>query len=141
MRFLKILKSLEKLTVDANPILSALIGGSARDVFLKADNTSFYTTAFNFKEVERYIPFFSSKKDIPAEDLYLALSTLPLFVCDEIFYMDKIKKAKTLIEKRDPGDFHLLALALKLKCPIWSNDKDFEGLGIDIYRTFDLIKD
>lgn len=136
---MKTLKSLEKLAVDANPILSAIIGGIARDVFLKADTSSFYTTAFNFKEVERYIPVLSSKREIPAEDLYLALSTLPLFVCEENFYTDKIKEAKRLIEKRDPDDIHLLALALKLKCPIWSNDKDFEDLEINVYRTLDLI--
>ncbi|MFZ6016754.1 MAG: PIN domain-containing protein [Nitrospirota bacterium] len=138
---MKILKSLKKLTVDANPILSAIIGGIARDVFLKTEMTSFYTTAFNFKEVERYIPVLSAGKGIPAEDLYLALSTLPLFVCNKDFYKSQIKKAQALIGKRDPDDIHLLALALELKCPIWSNDKDFEGLGIDVYRTLDLIKD
>lgn len=138
---MKILKNLEKLAVDANPILSAIIGGNAKEVFLKAEGTSFYATIFNFKEVEWYIPVFSAKRGIPVEDLYLALSTLPLFVCDEDFYKEKIKEAKRLIEKRDPDDIHLLALALKLKCPIWSNNRDFEGLGVDIYGTLDLIKD
>jgi predicted nucleic acid-binding protein len=138
---LKILKSLEKLAVDANPILSAIVGGSAREVFLKADITSFYTTTINFKEVERYIPVLSAKREIPIEDLYLSLSILPLLVCSEHFYKDKIKEAKRLIEKRDPDDVHLLALALKLKCSVWSNDKDFEGLEINVYKTLDLIKD
>ena len=75
------------------------------------------------------------------EDLYLALSIIPIIVCNEEFYKDKIKEAKELIGKRDPDDIHLLALALKLNCPIWSNDKDFEGLGIIIYKTTDMIKD
>lgn len=137
---MKTLKDLEKLAVDANPILSAIIGGSARDVFLKIETASFYTTAFNFKEVEKYIPVFSIKRDIPPEDLYLTLSTFPLLVCEEYFYEDKIKMAKKLIGSRDPDDIHLLALALHLKCPIWSNDKDFEGLGVGIYTTIDLLK-
>ena len=75
------------------------------------------------------------------EDLYLALSIIPIIVRNEEFYKDKIKEAKELIGKRDPDDIHLLALALKLNCPIWSNDKDFEGLGIIIYKTTDMIKD
>ena len=137
---MKILRSLEKLAVDANPILSAIIGGSAKEVFLRADTTSFYTTLFNFKEVEKYIPVFSRKKSISLEDLYLAFSILPLSICNEDFYSDTVKKAKKLIEKRDPDDIHLLSLALKLECPIWSNDKDFEGLGVKVYKTSDLIE-
>lgn len=109
-------------------------------MLLKAEGTSFYTTSFNFKEVEKYIPILSTKREIPSEDLYLILSTLPLFVCNEDFYKNKIKKAKTLIAKRDPDDIHILALSLTLQCPIWSNDKDFENLGIEVYSTLDLIK-
>lgn len=137
---MKILKSIEKLAVDANPILSAIIGSSARNIFLSAESTLFYTTVSNYGEVEKYIPVLSSKRDIPLEDLYLALSMLPLSVCDVDFYKSKVRQAKLMIEKRDPYDVHLLALSLKLNCPIWSNDKDFEGLGVKIYNTFDLMR-
>jgi predicted nucleic acid-binding protein len=134
------LKGIEKLAVDANPTLSAIIGGNARAVFLKADNISFYTTIFNFREVEKYIPILASKRNIPLDDLYMALSSLPISVCDIEFYKDKVNKAKGMIGERDPDDVHLLALSLKLNCPIWSNDKDFEGLGVKVYTTLDLIK-
>lgn len=137
---MKILKGIEKLAVDANPVLSAIIGGNARAVFLSAEHILFYTTAFNFKEVEKYIPVLSSKKDIPIDDLFLALSMLPISVCDTEFYGDKIKNAQSMIGERDPDDVHLLALSLKLCCPIWSNDRDFEELGVKVYTTPDLIK-
>lgn len=61
-------------------------------------------------------------------------------MCDIEFYRDAFRKAKTMIAERDPDDIHLLALALKLSCPIWSNDKDFEGHGVRVYSTLDLIK-
>ena len=137
---MKTLKGIERLAVDANPILSAIIGGSARAVFLSASKTLFYTTVFNYKEVEKYIPILASKKDLPIEDLYAALSMLPLSVCDDEFYKNKINQAKKMLEKRDSDDVHLLALALKLDCPLWSNDKDFDGLGVRVYSTLDLIK-
>jgi predicted nucleic acid-binding protein len=133
------LKGLEKLAVDANPILSALIGGKARDVFL-SEGISLYTTHFNFEEVEKYIPRLSIQRGLPIDDLYLALSMVPVIVCDEEFYKSKSKQAARLIGKRDPDDRHLLALALELQCPLWSNDRDFEGLGVKIYTTTDLIK-
>lgn len=136
---MKTLKGIEKLAVDANPILSAIIGGNAGRVFLHAANASFCTTFFNYHEVERYIPILSSKRDIPIEDLFLALSMLPLAVYDEEFYKGKIERAKKMIAKKDPGDVHLLSLALELHCPVWSNDKDFEGLTIKVYTTLNLI--
>jgi predicted nucleic acid-binding protein len=134
------LKDIEKLAVDANPILSAVIGGKARSVFLNADHIYFYTTLFNFKEVEKYIPALASKRSLPLDDLYLALSTLPISVCDVEFYKDSLKKAESLIGERDPDDIHLLGLALKLSCPIWSNDRDFDDVGVKIYSTLALIK-
>lgn len=137
---MKILSGIEKLAVDANPILSAIIGGSARNIFISTENTRFYTTVFNYREVERYIPIFSSKRNIPIEDLYLALSMLPLTACDVGFYKTKMKQAKMMIAKRDPHDVHLLALSLKLNCPVWSNDKDFEGLGVKVYSTLNLLR-
>ncbi len=135
---MRILKDIEKLAVDANPILSAVIGGKARSVFLHADHISFYTTLCNFKEVEKYIPVLASKRYLPLDDLYLALSTLPISVCDVEFYKDTLKKAESLIGDRDPDDIHLLGLSLRLCSPIWSNDKDFDDVGVKIYSTLAL---
>ncbi|MBA4348881.1 MAG: PIN domain nuclease [Thermodesulfovibrio sp.] len=101
---------------------------------------TFYTTGFNFKEVEKYIPALSVKREIPIDDLYPALSMLPVTICDKEFYGEKIKQAEKLIGERDADDIHLLALSLKLGCPVWSNDKDFAELGIKVYTTLDLIK-
>ena len=137
---MRILKDIEKLAVDANPILSAIIGGKARSIFLDADHISFYTTLFNFKEVEKYIPTLASKRSLPLDDLYLALSTVPITVCDIDFYKDTLKKAESLIGDRDPDDIHLLGLALRLSCPIWSNDNDFDDVGVKIYSTVALIR-
>jgi predicted nucleic acid-binding protein len=34
----------------------------------------------------------------------------------------------------------LLALALQLDIPVWSNDSDFEGTGVEWYTTARLMK-
>jgi predicted nucleic acid-binding protein len=137
---LKTLKSIGKLAVDANPMLSAIIGGKARDVFQFFQSIAFYTTEFNFKEVEKYIPVLSEKRELPLDDLYLALSMLPVSICNQEFYSAKLKQAGKLIGERDVSDIHLLALSLAFGCPVWSNDKDFDGLGIEVFTTLDLIK-
>ena len=43
------------------------------------------------------------------EDLYLALSMLPVSVFEEEFYKNKMKSAERMIRKRDRDDVHLLA--------------------------------
>ena len=34
----------------------------------------------------------------------------------------------------------LLAVALHLQLPVWSNDKDFEGLAVDLFTTERLLR-
>lgn len=94
----------------------------------------------NFKKVEKYMPTLAYRRSLPLGDLYLALSTLPISVYDVDFYKDTLKKAEKLIGERDPDDIHLLGLALKLSCPIWSNDRDFDDVGITIYSTLAFIR-
>jgi len=45
------------------------------------------------------------------------------------------------IGRRDPTDADLLALALAEDVPLWSQDKDFEGCGVRVYSTTELLKD
>ena len=54
---------------------------------------------------------------------------------DEAIYHDFEADAKQRIEARDIHDWPLLALALTLNCPIWTEDKDFFGAGVATWRT------
>jgi predicted nucleic acid-binding protein len=55
-------------------------------------------------------------------------------------YRKFLSEAARLIGKRDPDDVELLALALALGIPIWSNDRDFEVAGVECYTTARLLK-
>jgi predicted nucleic acid-binding protein len=44
------------------------------------------------------------------------------------------------MKDRDPEDADLLALALQLEIPVWSNDNDFKGTGVRWYTTARLMK-
>ncbi len=39
------------------------------------------------------------------------------------------------IEQRDPDDWPILATALALECPIWTEDNDFFGAGVPTWTT------
>ena len=55
-------------------------------------------------------------------------------------YAAAVPKAEKRIGERDPDDIDLLALAIQLKIPVWSNDNDFEGTGVEWYTTAELLK-
>ena len=43
--------------------------------------------------------------------------------------------AMARIGPRDPDDWPVLACALLLNCPIWTEDRDFFGVGVPIWTT------
>lgn len=54
-------------------------------------------------------------------------------------YVSSIAEARERIERRDPDDVELLALAIQLDIPVWSNDNDFENTGVLWYTTASLL--
>ncbi|MGH9366483.1 MAG: PIN domain-containing protein [Thermoanaerobaculia bacterium] len=69
-----------------------------------------------------------------------ALGALPIKLYSEKQYRTRIPQARRYLQERDPDDVALAALALKLQIPIWSNDRDFEGLPVQLYPTSKLLK-
>ena len=128
-----------RLVVDANPILSALVGGNARRVFFESVAEEFAVPEFVLGEVKAYIPVLSTKAGLDANALDFLLTLLPLSSYSASTYRRSLPKAKRLIGKRDPGDVDTLALALHLDLPLWTNDRDFEHTGIVLYTTRQLL--
>lgn len=131
--------NLRKLAADSNVILSAVIGKAALQVFLRPE-IELITTRFNVLEVEEYIPRLASKYGLDERSLSLQLKMLPMVVFDEKYYHSHTSQATRLLKERDPDDVHLAALALKEDVPIWSNDRDFEKLSLQVYPTAQLLK-
>lgn len=126
------------IAVDANPIISALIGGVSREVFFN-HHFNFITTEFTLREVKRYLPMISKKSGVNMKRVSLALSLLPITAHPKTAYKQNIPEADKLIGRIDKKDVDILALALFIKCPLWSNDRDFETVeGITLLKTKDL---
>ena len=115
------------IVVDANPLLSALLGGKARAIILSG-LFRFVTTEHTTWEVKKYIPSISEKSAVPEKDIFFAFDRFPILTFHQKDYIDVMQKSASLIGDRDRKDVDVLALALKLGQPIWSDDKDFEKL-------------
>jgi len=121
-------------------MISTLLGGAALRAFWNDAVKEWATTQFTVNEVLFYLPRLASKIHVPEEMLSLELQLLPLRICKKEFYREFVPEAKGRIAERDENDVDLLALALKLDYPIWTNDQDFEQTGTTLYTTAKLLE-
>lgn len=125
--------------VDANPLLSALLGGQAREV-LFSGKIVFYSSQHTLFEVAKYLPIVAKRIGRSESDLWREFQLLPVIAVQPREYDSELPRAMELIGQRDPKDVHVLALALRLGMPIWTEDRDFEGLPhVSIHKTSDLL--
>ena len=129
----------ERLVVDANPILAALLGGMARRMFFETDIQEFAIPGVTLTEVRGYLPHVALKIGVETTILEFALDLLPLSPYPARTYRQSIAEARRRIGKRDPKDVDVLALTLHLGLPLWSNDRDFEEAGIEYLTTARLL--
>lgn len=99
-----------------------------------------FTAEAAFAEVREYAPMLARKKGLPADLLLLAVANLPVRVVAPEGYASSVADARRRIGRRNPDDVPTLALALKFRLPIWTNDKDFEGCGVSRYTSEDLLR-
>jgi predicted nucleic acid-binding protein len=129
-----------RLIVDANPILAALLGGQARRVFFEAPIREFAVPEVVLSEVREHLPMLALKLGAAPAFLGYALDLLPLRPYAARAYRDSMAEARRRIARRDPDDVDVLALTLRLEVPLWSNDRDFEGTGIERLTTAELLR-
>lgn len=129
-----------RLGVDANPILAALLGGQARRVFFETSVREFAVPEIVLSEVREHVPQLARKLGTMPAFLEYALDLLPLRRYSARAYRETMVEARRRIGSRDPDDIDVLALALRLRAPLWSNDRDFEGTGVERLTTPDILK-
>jgi predicted nucleic acid-binding protein len=128
-----------KIAADANVLLSAVIGGRARLVLTHPEIEELVTTEATFAEVREYALLLGRKKKLAPDTILLTVAALPVSIISSEVYEDKMAEARKLIGGRDPDDIVILALNLFMKIPLWSNDNDFEGCGIERLTTAEIL--
>lgn len=129
-----------QLVADANVLLSAVIGGRAALALRHEKVEQVFTPAAAYDEVFEYLASLAKKKRLELDTLLLACAALPVIVVERSEYQDKVPTANRRIGERDPDDVDVLALALTLNLPVWSNDNDFEDSGVEWHTTATLLK-
>ncbi len=132
-----------ELVIDANILMSSLIATKSKtyDMILN-DKIKLFSVDKLLEELEKHKAEILAKSGLSEYDFDVFLSLISAKI-EFIPYSD-LKKFVYEAEKTtpDPNDTEYFALALKLKCSIWSNDKKLKQQDkVRIYSTEDLVKE
>jgi predicted nucleic acid-binding protein len=126
------------LVLDANILIRAVLGQRVRRTLeLHAESVSFFVPATAYLEAEENLAELVVKRGgDPAKALVLLRSLANLgTVVGMDLYGGYESEARKRLGARDPEDWPILATALALGCPIWTEDTDFFGCGVAIWTS------
>ena len=126
------------LVVDANILVRAVLGKRVREVMeAHAENVSFFVPEAAYGEAEEHLQALVVKRGGDPDKALALLRSLGRLlerVGDEV-YGDFEAEARERLEMRDQDDWPILATALALGCPIWTEDSDFFGCGVATWTS------
>lgn len=130
--------SKKSIVLDANILIRAVLGRRVRDLIL--ENTSdvgFFAPDVAYADARKYLPPLLKKRGISGDPAILVLDSLETIVrtVDAGAYLALKEQALQRIAIRDADDWPVLACAMVLGCPVWTEDADFFGTGIATWTT------
>ena len=130
------------LVIDANVLFSVLIKKGKTEELIFETDLHLFAPEFIFKEFEKYKEVILEKTERTTAEFNWLMSILKKKI--KTVPNEDTEKYIAEAEKISPDkkDADYVALALKLKCAIWSNDKELKTKqkAITVYSTEDLVK-
>ncbi|MDO8467858.1 MAG: PIN domain-containing protein [Nanoarchaeota archaeon] len=130
-----------KLVVDTNILMTCFWKNSeTKKAIMLNDNLDLIAPEFSLEEIDKYRNEIIKKTKISEEEF--KVSKIDLAISVKFFPLEKYKDflRQAFEISPDPDDIDFFALALKLNCPIWSNDKKLKDQDkIKVYSTGDIL--
>lgn len=126
------------LVLDANILIRAVFGSRVRHLIeAYEDVADFCSPDVCFGDARAFIPDLSERRGV---DSSLPLSILDQFAqvivsVDTVLYESLEHQARERIQQRDARDWPVVAVALLLDLPVWTEDQDFFGCGLPTWTT------
>jgi len=126
------------LVIDANILVRAVLGRRVREIIeTYAEQASFFVPEAAYTEAEEHVPALVIRRGgdpDKAVRFLRSLRGLVELIGSEV-YGDFEGTARQRLGDRDPADWPILAAALAIGCPIWTEDTDFFGCGVPTWTT------
>lgn len=124
--------------MDANILIRAILGKRVPQLLEQyGGQVRFFTAKLCYQELRQHLPTILEKRKMPPAPFIEAVEVLEGVVVPlgaEVYGAFE-EEAKRRIAARDVQDWPLLALALALDCPVWTEDNDFFGTGVVTWHT------
>lgn len=90
-----------------------------------------------YEDARKYLPALLEKRGVDAAGALKVLDALELIIqpLEVELYADFQPEALKRIAIRDAEDWPVLACALAIGCPLWTEDADFFGTGVATWTT------
>ncbi|WP_159500717.1 PIN domain-containing protein [Microbacterium sp. 18062] len=127
-----------RIVLDANILIRAMLGVKVGKLLTEyAESIDFCAPSVAFEDAEANLPGIMAKRGIGPTALSLGLDAVRLLVEEIPSEVTEPIQEKALqrIGRRDPDDWPIVAAALALDCPIWTEDKDFFGAGVATWTS------
>jgi predicted nucleic acid-binding protein len=131
----------KRLVLDANILLRAVFGVRVQSLLERyEDSVAFFTPDICLRDAFRYVPLIAANKSVdPARGLqFLDQITRVVETVDITLYEEHEAAARERIASRDMADWPIVATAMLLNCPVWTEDQDFFGSGIATWTTANI---
>lgn len=126
------------IVLDANILIRAVLGKRVRElIFDNAVTVKFFAPDVAYEDARKYLPALLKKRGVDASAAMLVLDRLEGVVqpIDVELYEGMQKQALQRIAVRDADDWPVLACAMTLSCPVWTEDTDFFGTGVPTWTS------
>jgi len=130
-----------RLVVDSNILFATVIRRGKTLELIESDKLKLFSPSFSLGEVEEHRSEILKMSGFTSDELTLFIELLK----DEIKfvplkeYIKFLEKSMHLVPDSDDVDF--FALALKLGCPVWSNDPHFKMQSeVRVFTTKELVE-
>ena len=128
----------KSLVIDANILIRAVLGKRVREVIeTYCEAVTFFVPEAAYCEAEEHLSGLAIKRGGDPEKAQRFLRSLRELVepIGSDVYGEFEAEARERLGQRDPDDWPILASALALGCPIWTEDTDFFGCGVATWTS------
>ncbi len=128
----------QRIVIDANILIRAVLGKKVRGLIQNhAREVLFFTPDLCYDDALKYLPILFEKRKLPPDDALNVLAELKslIQIVDSSLYGLYEQESKNRIAIRDLDDWSVVAVALMLDCPIWTEDRDFFGTGVATWTS------
>ena len=130
--------SKKAIVLDANIQIRAVLGRRVRELIVdNADMVQFFAPDVAYADARKYRPSLLEKRGVKSEPAMAVLDALESIVrpLELGVYEGLQTQALQRIAIRDADDWPVLACALTIGCPVWTEDANFFRTGVATWTS------